>query len=95
MIDITEEKLTSSIMTINSETIPKIYFLDGYSGEFALNLNMQYLNMYLANEINQIERLDILAKGKVPDDCSALIICTPTKDFDDIATEAIINYINT
>jgi len=50
--------------------------------------------MYLANEINEVETLDILSKGKVPDDCDTLVITTPSKDFDDVATNSIIDYIN-
>lgn len=91
-ISIAEEKLTSSIVSVTSNKIPKVYFLEGYS-EFSLNQNMNYLNMYLANEINEIHTLDILSVGKVPDDCNTLVITTPSKDFDDIATKAIMNYI--
>lgn len=91
-ISIAEEKLTSSIVSVTSNKIPKVYFLEGYS-EFSLSQNMNYLNMYLANEINEIDTLDILSVGKVPDDCDTLVITTPSKDFDDIATNAIMNYI--
>lgn len=93
-IDVTEEKLTSAIMNVVSDKVPKIYFLEGYSDEFRLSYNMQYLKVYLSNEVNEVGTLDILNEGKVPDDCDTLIICTPTKDFDDIATNAIIDYIN-
>ena len=93
-IDITEEKLTSSIMSVVTQKVPKIYFLSGYSEEFSLAYNMNYLKIYLANEITQVGSFDILAENKVPDDCDTLVICTPTKDFDDIATNAIIDYIN-
>ena len=55
---------------------------------------MQYLNMYLQNEINEIASLDILSEGKVPDDCDTLVITTPSSDFDEITTNAIIDYIN-
>lgn len=91
-ISIAEEKLTSSIVSVTSNKIPKVYFLEGYS-EFSLSQNMNYLNMYLANEINEIDTLDILSVGKVPDDCDTLVITTPSKDFDDIATNAIMDYI--
>ena len=93
-INITEEKLTSSIMNVVSSKIPKIYFLDGYSNNYSLTYNMNYLNIYLANEVNEVTTLNILKEGKVPDDCDTLIICTPSKDFDDIATKAITDYIN-
>lgn len=92
-ISIAEEKLTSSILSVTSNEIPKVYFLEGYS-DFSLSKNMNYLNMYLENEINEVDTLDILSVGKVPDDCDTLVITTPSKDFDDIATNAIIDYIN-
>lgn len=92
-ISIAEEKLTSSILSVTSAKIPKVYFLEGYS-DFSLSKNMNYLNMYLENEINEVATLDILSVGKVPDDCDTLVITTPSKDFDDIATNAIIDYIN-
>lgn len=92
-IDIAEQKLTLSILTIASNEIPKVYFLEGYS-DFKLSAGMSYLSMYLANEVNETAILDILAKGEVPDDCDTLVIPTPNKDFDEIATNAIIDYIN-
>ena len=92
-ISVAEEKLTSSIKSVSAEKLPKVYFLSGYSS-FSLNTGMQYLNMFLANEVNEVETLDILTKGKVPDDCNTLVITSPEKDFDDIATTAILDYIN-
>lgn len=92
-ISIAEEKLTSSILSVSSNKIPKVYFLEGYS-EFSLSQNMNYLNMFLENEVNEVDTLDVLAVGKIPDDCDTLVITSPSKDFDDIATNAITNYIN-
>lgn len=92
-ISIAEEKLTSSILSVTSNKIPKVYFLEGYS-EFSLSKNMYYLSMYLQNEVNEVETLDVLSIGKIPDDCDTLVITTPSKDFDDIATNSIIDYIN-
>lgn len=92
-ISIAEEKLTSSILSVSSNKVPKIYFLEGYS-DFSLSKNMMYLNVYLGNEVNEVETLDVLSTGKIPDDCDTLVITTPNKDFDDVATNAIIEYIN-
>lgn len=93
-ISIAEEKLTSSIVSVSSDKTPKVYFLSGYS-EFALSQNMNYLNMYLVNEINEIDILNLLTTGKVPDDCDTLVITTPSRDFDEITTNAILDYIQT
>ncbi len=92
-ISIAEEKLTAAIKSVTIENLPKVYFLNGYSS-FSLTSGMQYLDMYLQNEVNQVESLDILSKGKVPDDCNTLVITSPEKDFDDITTNAIMEYIN-
>ena len=92
-ISIAEEKLTSSILSVTTDEIPKVYFLEGYS-DFSLAQNMYYLSVYLGNEINETESLDILSTGKVPDDCDTLVITTPSKDFDDVATNSILDYIN-
>lgn len=92
-ISVAEEKLTAAIKSVAAEELPKVYFLNGYTS-FTLTSGMQYLNMYLQNEVNEVETLDILSEGKVPDDCNTLVIATPEKDFDDIATNAISEYIN-
>ena len=92
-ISIAEEKLTSAILSVTTDEVPKVYFLEGYS-DFSLTKNMYYLSMYLSNEVNEIDTLDVLATGSVPDDCDTLVITTPSKDFDDVATKAITDYIN-
>lgn len=92
-IDITEEKLTNSILYVIAEKVPTVYLLEGYS-DFSINQNLQYLTMYLSNEITQYNTINIITQGSVPEDCDTLIINTPNADFDDITTNAIINYIN-
>ena len=92
-VNVAEEKLTAAIRSVSVEELPKVYFLNGYSS-FTLTSGMQYLNMYLQNEVNEVETLDILSTGKVPDDCTTLVIASPNKDFDDVATTAITDYIN-
>ncbi len=92
-VDLTEQKLTSSIITVTTEDVPNVYFLSGYS-IFSLEQNMNYLSIYLANEIMEVGTVDILSEGKVPDDCDTLIITSPNKDFEDIVANAIIDYID-
>ena len=92
-ISIAEQKLTSAILSVTSDDVPKVYFLEGYS-DFLLTQNMYYLDMYLKNEVNEIDTLNVLSTGNVPEDCDTLVITTPSKDFDDVATKAITDYIN-
>ena len=92
-IDITEEKLTNAILYVTSAKIPKIYFLEGYS-DYSIATNMYLLTVYLGNEITEYDTVNILTKGNVPEDCDTLVIMTPNSDFDDVTTNAIMDYIN-
>ena len=55
---------------------------------------MHYLSLYLNDEVLEYSTLDILVQGKIPEDCNTLVILTPSKDFDELTTNEIINYIN-
>lgn len=93
-VSIAEQKITSAILNVTTDKIPKIYYLTGYTS-FGLGEN-GYLSMfteYLKNEVLEYEDLNILNTQKVPNDCDTLIIITPEKDFDDIVANSIINYI--
>ena len=92
-IDVTEEKLTSSILTVTADKVPNVYFLTGYS-DFSLNSGMSCLAAYLENEVMEVKELDLLSKKSVPEDCNTLVISTPSKDFTDVVSNAIIKYIN-
>ena len=92
-ISIAEEKLTQAILSVTTEKLPKVYFLEGFS-DFSLESNMNYLNMYLQNEIYEIGTVSVLETGKIPDDCDTLVITTPNNDFDDVTTKAILDYID-
>ena len=92
-IDITEEKLTNSILYVAADEIPTVYLLEGYSN-FSTSSNLRYLSMYLENEVTELKTLSVLTEGQIPEDCNALIIMSPSKDFDEITKNEIINYIN-
>ncbi len=92
-IDISEEKITNAIVDLTIEEKPKIYFLTGH-GEYSISADMKILSAYLENEVNDIDTLDLIVKGSVPEDTSLLVIASPQKDFIDTETEQIISYIN-
>jgi len=90
--DLTEQKLTSAILNVVSDNIPKVYFLSGYTSLSFTN-GLKFLSQYLDDEVLTYETLNVLSSGKVPGDCDTLVIMTPEKDFDDITTKAIKDYI--
>lgn len=99
-IDLTEQKITSAIINVVSDNIPKIYFLSGYTSitmdydTTTYGNSLYYLtNQYIADAALEYDTLDLLASKKVPDDCDTLVILTPEKDFDKAVADAIIEYI--
>ena len=91
-IDITEQKLTNAIIDTTIAKKPNIYFLEGH-GEKARDEELVTLEAFLENEINNISSLDLLNKD-IPEDCDCLAIIDPQKDFAELETNKIIEYIN-
>lgn len=89
--DITEEAITNALLDVTITERPKIYYLTGhnkYSDSY-----MQYFLQDLEDKANDVESLDLLTKGKVPDDTSTLMITTLKEDITELERDAIINYI--
>lgn len=91
-VSVAEQKITSAILNLTSGKTPKAYFLTGYT-DFSLTTNLTSFAKYLDDEVLTYETINLLNKQKVPDDCDTLIIMTPTKDFDQVTTNAILEYI--
>lgn len=92
-IDLTEQKMTNSILGVTLTDAPKIYFLTGHS-EYGINDYFQILSQALKSEVNEVETLDLLVMNSIPEDCKTLIIASPVTDFTDYETELIIGYVN-
>ena len=90
-IDTTEEAITNAILDVTIEEKPKIYFLTGhnlYSEDY-----FQYLQMSLEDEANEVESIDLLTTGSVPEDCQVLIITALQEDITEKERDAILDYI--
>ena len=95
IIYITEQKVTSAIVNVAADKIPKMYFLTGYTS-FGLNQQggLYYFSEALKEEVLKFEELNLLTAQTVPEDCDTLMIMTPEKDFDEVVSNAIIDYIH-
>lgn len=93
-IDISEQKLTNAILDVTIAKKPQVYFLTGH-GEYGINSSsyMYLLAQQITNEVNDVSTLDLLLSD-MPETCDVLIIANPTKDFTDLETEKVTNYIN-
>ena len=70
-INITEEALTNAILDVTTENKPQIYLYNvhsSYSEKYFTTLSES-----IKNDANEFKTLDLLASGKVPEDCSCLI----------------------
>lgn len=89
--DLTEEAMTNALLDVTTTEKPKIYFLAG--NNVNLDSYMYAFKQNLKSEANEVEDLDLLTTGKVPDDCDVLVLTTLSTDFKDIERDAILNYI--
>ena len=91
-VDTTEEAITNAIIDVTTNVRPKICFLDGhnvYSKDY-----FQYIQNSLYSEVNEVEYVDLLVVGKVPEDCKALVITALKEDITEKEKDLILTYIN-
>lgn len=89
-IDITEQSLTNAIISVNLEKTPKIYFVTDhayYKEEYTV------AQEYLKNEANDVEDINIIVNGGIPEDCDVLVITTLSEDFTEFEKNEILAYI--
>lgn len=92
-IDTIEEAVTNAIMEVTIEEKPHIYVLTGktyYAPEQILSAVLYQLE----SEANELDQLDILSKGSVPEDCDCLVITTLKQDLSELERDKILEYIN-
>ena len=91
-IDVTEQVVTNSILSLTEAEKPVIYFLLGHS-ELSLQKDITSLGLYLDNEAYTVQELNLLAKGAVPEDCDVLAIPSPKTDISEQEATLIKDYI--
>lgn len=92
-VDATEEAITNGIIEVTLEEKPHIYVLETntyYDAEQSLG----FIAVELINESNEVDMIDILTTGNVPEDCDCLIITTLKQDFTELERDKILEYIN-
>ena len=83
--------MTNALLDITTAKKPRIYFLAG--NNVNLDSYMYAFKQNLKAGANEVEDLDLLTAGKVPDDCDVLILTTLNTDLKNIERDAILNYI--
>lgn len=81
----TEQELTNSIIKSTRKIFKKVYFLVGH-GERSLEEDrdekaLGSLKALLSKKSYQVESLNVLERGLIPEDADVLVIVAPEKDF--------------
>src|SRR5699024_4798651 len=71
---------------------PIIYFLTGHN-KYPIELFYSF-TQDLADEAYEINELDLLTTGSVPDDCSTLMITSLAEDITKAERDALLDYID-
>lgn len=92
-IDRSEEAFTNAIISVTTEKKPKIYFMNNH---VAYNVDYYFyiIRDLMTGDANEVETLDILTAGNIPEDCDTLVITTLREDITTIEKDKIIEYIN-
>lgn len=98
-IDTTEQTLTNSILGLSTQNKPKVYFVEGHeefkiAAEDNTQAELGVLSTYLKNEAFELESVNLTTTATVPEDCDVLAIMSPSVDFLENETQAVIDYIN-
>lgn len=91
-IDVTEEAITNAIIEVTIEDKPKIYFLEGHN--YYDDYYFQLIKQDITAEANEVENLNILTAGSVPEDCDCLVITTLKEDITEMEKDQLIDYSN-
>ena len=92
-VNITEEAITNAIIEVTIKDKPHIYVLSGKT-YYEPGTTLGIIANQLMDEANEIELLDILTKGNIPEDCDCLIITTLAQDLSELERDEILKYIN-
>lgn len=89
--DTTEEAITNALISVTTNERPVIYNLTGHN-KYSQD-DMYFFNQDLESEAYEVNDLDLLTMGSVPDDCSVLMITSLIEDLTKKESDEIIDYI--
>ena len=92
-LDVTEQTITNSLLSMTDENQSKVYFVTGHQ-EFSIADAAASFAAYLNNEAIKVESLQLSTTSAIPDDCDTLIIMGPGKDYLDVEVQQVIDYVN-
>lgn len=84
-----EGQITSAISYVTSENLPILYNIEGH-GEASLSSSFEEA---IEKGNIEIQTLNLLSEGEVPEDADCILINAPTSDFSEDEKNAVIEYL--
>lgn len=85
-----EGQITSAIQYVTSEDQLKMYTVSGH-GESDMSSTVSSL---VSKQNIEVEELNMMAQGSIPDDCDVLFIYAPGSDYSEEEAGAVIDYLD-
>ena len=92
-IDRTEEAITNAIVEVTTKNKPKIYFMSNHVA-YQADIYFGTIMNSMKEDANEVDKVDILTNGSIPEDCDTLVITTLAEDITEFERDEIIKYIN-
>lgn len=92
-IDTSEESITNAIVEVTTKDKPKVYFMSNHAA-YEVESYFYTLMDSMKKDANEVDTLDILKTGNVPEDCDTLVITTLAEDITVFEKDKILEYIN-
>ncbi len=93
-----EQTFSSAILSVTQESTPVIYFVSGHGERDVDDFGRQGGYSSIARSIRhdnmEVRRLQFAESGGVPEDCAALVIAGPDKQFSEGELQFISDYLN-
>ena len=90
--DTSEESITNALISVTTDEKPIVYNLIGHN-KYSSD-SMYFYTQDLESEAYEVNDLNLLTTGSVPDDCSVLMITTLAEDLTKKERNEIIDYID-
>jgi ABC-type uncharacterized transport system involved in gliding motility auxiliary subunit len=94
-----EQAFSSAILSVTQESTPIIYFAMGHGerdvDDFGRQGGYSSIARAIRHDNMEVRRLQLAESGGVPDDCAAVVIAGPDKQFSEAEIQILSDYLST
>lgn len=87
-----EQQFTGAILYVSSPKLSKVYFIEG-NDEAKLDEDLFKLKGKIITEASNVESLNLVKSGKVPEDADVIVVASPKRDISAQEKEILKGYL--